>query len=412
MPLMDRLRNFLAGRADIYGMQGIMTRHRLTERQAMSYALIWSIGSRFQKAVIEPPITVTRVDGKTLSRRQKRIAVEALTLLNNPNDFYSGDQLIQGAALDSHFLGTGYILAPRGDDGRIHSLWWCPYERVRPRFTSDGVVEYYIAGERWPQDNVFRITNTPSRQNTLFGDGPLPHLLSEVYTDQKAILRIAAWMGNNAIPSGFIVPPAEGKVLSKADMDAIRAQWNLDAGGDQQGGIMFAKNGVKFEQVEFNPRQLDMSVLTGITETRIAAAFAMPPSELGLESGKGSDSYASEKVRSARFARSMMVPAWLSMQKQLTSLLMPEYSGTGALRYEFDTTQVVALQESKDLLHKRIRDDYNANLITLNEARLATGREEVAGGDRFADGSRPGGFDPEPGPAPDGDPPEEELLAA
>ena len=148
----------------------------------------------------------------------------------------------------------------------------------------------------WRPEFVLQINNTPNRRNTLVGDGPIPHLLSEIYTDSKSLSRIAAWMGNNAIPSGFLVPPTEGKVLSERDMKAIRAQWQHDAGNDNQGAVIFARNGIKFEQIEFNPRQLDMSSLTAISETRIAAAFAIPPSELGLMSGTSSESYAAEKV--------------------------------------------------------------------------------------------------------------------
>ena len=373
------------------------SRHQMKTDEAMAYSLIYAIGNRFQNAFVEASLDIRRTDGRNLTRDEERIKSIALGLIRNPNEFMSGRDLAMGFALDSRFLGTGYILTPRenGDpQGRITSLWWAPYEQVTPIFREDASVHYLISGEMWRPEFVLQINNTPNRRNTLVGDGPIPHLLSEIYTDSKSIGRIAAWMGNNAIPSGFLVPPTEGKVLSERDMKSIRAQWQHDAGNDNQGAVIFARNGIKFEQIEFNPRQLDMSSLTAISETRIAAAFAIPPSELGLMSGTQSESYAAEKVRTAKFARSMMVPAWIAIAEQLTQKLMPEYSTSGRLEYFFDTTNVTALQEAKDLLHQRVRNDYTANLITKNEARLETGRDTVPSGDMFSDLSSPNDFRP------------------
>ena len=89
-----------------------------------------------------------------------------------------------------------------------------------------------------------------------------------------------------------------------------------------------------------------------------------------------------------------MVPAWIAIAEQLTQKLMPEYSTSGRLEYFFDTTNVTALQEAKDLLHQRVRNDYTANLITKNEARLETGRDTVPSGDIFNDLSTPNDFRP------------------
>ena len=366
----------------------------MSGEEAMAYSLIYAIGNRFQNAFVEATLDIRRKDKKNLSRDEQKIRGMALDKLREPNEYMSGRDLSMGFSLDSRFLGTGYILTPR-EGGEptapIESMWWAPYERVTPQFGPDGVVNYLVGGEVWRKEFVIQINNTPNRRNTLLGDGPIPHLLSEIYTDSKSLDRIAAWMGNNAIPSGFLVPPSEGKVLTERDMEAIRQKWQLDAGGDNQGGIMFARNGIKFEQIEFNPQQLDMRNLTAISETRIAAAFAMPPSELGLQSGATSESYAAEKVRTAKFARSMMVPAWIAIAEQLTQKLMPEFSRSGRLEFYYDTTEVTALQEAKDLLHKRVREDYNSGLITKNEARLETGRDSVPGGDFFSDGTPSGG---------------------
>ena len=364
----------------------------MTPEEAMAYSLIYAIANRFQNAFVEAKLDVRRKDGKNLTRDEERIREQAVEMLTNPNEYMTGRDLAMGFALDSRFLGTGYILTPRedGPQSKITSAWWAPYERVTPQFNESGVVSYLVGGEIWPKEYVIQINNTPNRRNTLLGDGPIPHLLSEVYTDSKSMQRIAAWMGNNAIPSGFLVPPSEGKVLTERDMKAIRERWQLDAGGDNQGGIMFARNGIKFEQIEFNPQQLDMRNLTMISETRIATAFAMPPSELGLQSGSSSESYAAEKVRTAKFARSMMVPAWIAIAEQLTQKLLVEFSTSNRLEYYYDTTNVTALQEAKDLLHKRVRDDYNANLITKNEARLEVGRQTDTGGDFYSNGQQSG----------------------
>ena len=106
------------------------TRHQMSTEDAMAYSLIYAIGNRFQNAFVEAQLDVRRKDGRNLTRDEFRVRDIALNLIQDPNEYMSGRDLAMGFALDSRFLGTGYILTPRegGDpQGPITSLWWAPY---------------------------------------------------------------------------------------------------------------------------------------------------------------------------------------------------------------------------------------------------------------------------------------------
>jgi hypothetical protein len=49
-------------------------------------------------------------------------------------------------------------------------------------------------------------------------------------------------------------------------------------------------------------------------------------------------------------------------------------------RLRFDTSGILALQEDTDVLHNRVRADLAAKIITIDEARVATGRDPLKNG--------------------------------
>jgi hypothetical protein len=51
---------------------------------------------------------------------------------------------------------------------------------------------------------------------------------------------------------------------------------------------------------------------------------------------------------------------------------------------EYDYSGVAELNEAMDALHARVRDDYKAGIIQLNEARELLGFDAVEGGDVVA----------------------------
>ena len=58
----------------------------------------------------------------------------------------------------------------------------------------------------------------------------------------------------------------------------------------------------------------------------------------------------------------------------LTTFLLSEFGSITSTELDFDTSNILALQEAKNDLHDRVRADYEAGAITLNQFLAETGR--------------------------------------
>jgi hypothetical protein len=106
-------------------------------------------------------------------------------------------------------------------------------------------------------------------------------------------------------------------------------------------------------------------------------AFGIPLELIGARLGMIHGNRSTMDAARAHFWQETCVPLYLDIGSDLTRGLHPEYEGTAdEFDYlEFDLSTVKALQEDEDKKHLRIRSDVAAGILSVQEARVALGKE-------------------------------------
>lgn len=307
-------------------------------------------------------------------------------LLQRPNAFYSGILLIWGALADWAVTGNGYWLKGRSAGNRPVELWWIPSMLIEPRWPQDGSVfishyEYSPNGQpiRLEVEDVVHLRYGLDPQNLRKGLSPIASLVREIFTDDEAANFSASLLKNLGVP-GVIVSPAAGVKVDPADADMIKAQFEQRFGGDNRGRAMVASKEVTTTVLSFSPQQMDLKVLRRLPEERVSAIFGTPAVVVGLGAGLDRSTFANfAEAREAAY-ESNIIPTQRLWAAELNNQLIGDFGDQKRLRLVFDLSQVRVLQADENELHRRIREDWLAGLLTHDQAMQALGLEPLPNG--------------------------------
>lgn len=182
---------------------------------------------------------------------------------------------------------------------------------------------------------------------------------------------------NGGIPGTVL--KCKGRV---PDAERRRAQQNFR---DQFGGprgwnaLAVLDEDVDIERLGLDPNSLNLEPVFGVTESRICAAFQVPPILIGVKVGLDRSTFSNYGEARVSFWRETLAPLFRRIAAKLTMQLAVEFDPAIRVRFNFD--EVTALQESADAKSTRTREDYKAGILTLNEARAETGFPALTDGD-------------------------------
>lgn len=305
-------------------------------------------------------------------KRMDGHAVEGL--LEAPNKFQAGTAMRAQWCMYDGIAGNWFTQIVPGRDREPVELWNMRPDRVRviPSKTDHiaGYV-YKIGTDQFfipPGEMIHYRANSPL--NDYYGDPPLRSAFGNIDLDAFMLGFAKSFFVNAGVPAGLLtfkenLPPAEKAEIKRR----FRTEYNGPGGFHS----LMVTGGMEatYQKLGADPDDLAMPTLDEINEARIAMALQVPQSIIGTRLGNQSAAYANRKADREHFWRETVVPKYKRMAAELTLALKPFYPDL--LRIEFDTTEVQALQEDQDNLHKRTREDYNAGIVGLQEAREAVG---------------------------------------
>lgn len=304
-----------------------------------------------------------------------------IDLLNAPNPFMSRGNLWSTVVMHYYLAGNAYLLKARGDSmGNVMELW--PLRPDRMKIVPDGsglpgaVEAYeYKAGNdtvRIPAADIMHF-KTRNPTDDYYGMPPLLPIMGRITIDgyMAAFLR-------KFFESGGAGPGAILTVKQRVNQDAkneIRNRFRSQFGG--LGGmfdlmILDAAEST-YQQLGLNrglrdalPKEIDAQ-----NEARIAMAFGIPGSILGLLIGYESSSYANKRQDWQVLWDIVMTPLLSDFDDVLNLSLVPEFNGVDEVL--FDLSDIRALQEDVDALQERTRKNWQAGLASHKESRLELG---------------------------------------
>ena len=233
------------------------------------------------------------------------------------------------------------------------------------------------------------------RSNRRYGIPPTLTVRDFLESLDLAVTQEQQYLSRGSIPSG-------AWVFENWDREQVM-EWKEQNAENIKGkphkSLMFAGQGgdVSFEPMSMNFSELEFTERMQYYAQVIAAGFQVPTAVVGLAPDEVN--YNTFQGERENFESNTLGPYLQQLERAINDQLIEPHYGA---EYRFEFTPGMS-ETTRRMISDRVRNEWNAGLITRNEARKELGDEPV---DEDADGFKddvvtdPGGDDPD---APDGD---------
>jgi HK97 family phage portal protein len=361
----------------------VPTFDRLVSEGYQKNALVAALISVFTFTLPEPPLMAFDGEGE---KAQPLPDHPLRKLLRRPNPIMGEDELWQYTAAYAALGGNAYWVCTLDAVGRPAEKGAWPYHagQVRPKpggnewvtgyefFNGDGewqdidLNKYAVVHFKWP---------LPDPTQPWMAQPPLRSVAGSVDTIAEIDTYIYALLKNNAIPPILVKLPKD-REMDKPEKDRFRAQWQAMYGGDKRGGVAILDDGADVSVLGLNLQQLAVDALYRVPETRIAAAFRVPPILAGLLSGLDASTYSNYEQARKSFTQDTLVPLWRAWGAEVESALGERYKIPVYLHH--DLSMVASLQEDVQNKWTRVNTAFMSGLLAFDEARKQLGYEKPA----------------------------------
>jgi len=323
----------------------------------------------------EPPLVVWK---KTSIGDQPENDHPLRKLIERPNPDMGEAEFMQYAVVYASVGGNCYIWKQRSSTGRVVALWPMHDGQVTPvpgQTSAEGLVKEYLYdpgdGRKivLEKEDVIHWKWMPDPEQPWRGMGAIEAAARDVSSDVESTRYVYALLKNDAIPR-VVVTLVEGDELTEEKAERLSAAWQSKYGGDNRGAPAFLEAGMTVQRLGMNMMELSMEALKEVPESRICAAFGVPPVIASLLVGLKRSDYGDGQARKA-FTETTLTALWRAFASELQAGLVDDFGGGVYLRY--DMNQVTALRENVGELWSRIDRAIAGGYITRAEARRALG---------------------------------------
>lgn len=339
------------------------------------------------QSFLEPPMVVVQ--------RKNGIETEIANhpmrqLMKQPNSFMSESLFWRTVCTQMAVGGNSYIYLVRNNAGKVVELYPLSDGQIDPVPGTFQMVDHYlyhVGSEtyRIETQDIIQLMWTVDLDQPTRGLSPLVSLITEINVDNESSRFLYSLLRNNAVPGTII--KYKGALTQEAK-EALRTTFNDSFGGMNRGsvGVLESVEDVSIDRLSMNIAEMDFQNLLATSETRICAAFGIPIILIGLNTGLQRSVQGAPSELKRQFVENTLVPQWREIGSIFTAHLLPEFDQSPDLAAQFRLTDVQALQEDRNAASARIQAQYQAKILTKNEARQMLGLPAVPGGDVF-DGS-------------------------
>lgn len=253
----------------------------VNERTAITYSSFWAAVRAITKPIASLPLHLYE---RTEGGRERAYDHPLYQLLHEkPNNLMTS--LAFRDALNTHLLvwGNGYAEIEYGANGMPRALWPLTPDRVTPRNSKTGDIEYLV--------------NLPNGGNVVIPKFRMFHLVGPGFDGLKgySVVRMfresigmglsvteygARFFGNGAKPGGVLEHP--GRLKDDKMIDSLRAQWDdIHKGLDNAHRIAILEEGMQYKQIGIPPEDAQFLETRAFQRQEMAAIFGVPPHKIG-----------------------------------------------------------------------------------------------------------------------------------
>ena len=363
---------------------GMLKRTRFDYRREVGDGLDSSVVTApimwIQRAVPEAKLTICSelADGEEEYLKDHPM----LALIKTPNEFYGDIVLWTATILSLCGDGNAYWVIVRDGVGRPAALWWVPHWMMEPMWPADGSLfishyRYSPGGGRGqidlPFDDVVHFRHGMNPRNMRKGLSPLDGVIREIFIDLESSNFVASLLRNMGVP-GVVISHKAGAIPNPEDVEATKTWFKQAFGGDNRGGPLVMGAPTDVQPYGFNPQQLNMSEGRDVAEERVCAALGIPAAIVGFGAGLQQTKVGAtmEELRKLAWNNGVL-PILRILADELQRSLLPQFGDAAGMEVEWDTSDVIALQEDEDKRTDRLNKQLAAGAITLFEWRVEMG---------------------------------------
>ncbi|KKN82063.1 hypothetical protein LCGC14_0313300 [marine sediment metagenome] len=341
--------------------------------------------------VAEPPMKAF-LDGGD-KRQELPEGHKLLELMRHPNELMTEYRMWALTTLHLGITGRSVWWKERNMTGQLLALWPLRPDRVGPIYSnSNEPGERVLWGYSYQQPGDAQIISIPRKDVVSFtlpdpagesggiveGLGPLEVLSRQIASDNEATKFVGALLANYAAPTTVLSIKAK---LNQETARQVKEHFRAEFGGAMLGTPAVVDGDTTITTIGFNPRQLDLSSIRTVSESRIAGALGVPAILAGLQAGLDAATYNNVSGMRRFFAETTLSNLWRNLQEQYQTDVAAEFDER--IITEFDTSEVRALAINRQEALVPIRDGFQDGALTRNEYREALGFEAAPNGDVF-----------------------------
>ena len=176
---------------------------------------------------------------------------------------------------------------------------------------------------------------------------------------------------NSGRPSA-IITPKEGNIGEKGILQ-IQETFKEETGYEHAGIIRVLDNSLNYQQIGLTPMDMDWANILKSSNKQIAIDFHIPPELIGDSENKTYSNY--QEARKSFYTETIL-PLMDYFKDEFNNWI---FTNDNKLHLEYNSDEIEALQEDRQLLWQRGKDGVNSGIITPNEAREFLGYTTVKG---------------------------------
>ena len=303
-------------------------------------------------------------------------------LMRRPNPAMSWYQFIEQFVTFLQVAGNVYTYKERDRGNRVTALQLLRPDRMRIVSGAYGAESYIyeVDGKDYylPKEDVCHLA-LPNPGGDLYGLSPLQTLARTVNLDSAMTDFAKVYFQNAGVPSGLL--KLKRRLQTQEEASTIRSRWRSQFGGSSNfHRVAILDEDADYQQMASAPKDMALSELHNLTESRICSVFQVPAILVGANVGLQRSTYSNYREARMAFHSETLEPMVARILDHLNFYITDrEYGGP-----EYITVDWSAMRASLDDRTSettRVTALFGNGVITLNEARSALGFEAIQDGD-------------------------------
>jgi HK97 family phage portal protein len=301
-------------------------------------------------------------------------------LTSKPNPYSDWYSFIERLVTFLMVAGNAYAIKERSRAGQVSALYLLRPDRVTivPGDYGAESYVYTVGGTEYGIEvqNMCHLA-LPNPAGDIYGLSPLQVAARTVNLDLNMTDFAKIYFQNAGVPSGLL--KVKRRMTSQEEASTIRARWRSQFGGvNNFHRIAILDDDAEYQPMSNSPKDMELTGLHNLTESRICAVFGVPPILVGANVGLQRSTFSNYREARLAFHSETLEPMVGRILRYFNRNLFDEYTGNETLAVDWAAMRGVL--DDQAATTTRLTALFAGGILTLNEARGELGFEAVTDG--------------------------------